>query len=581
MIAFLLVLLALPSLLATVAEECRGADCETNDWGLPVDLLERPLQTAEVLMDDGASSLIDTGMDAVRHIAEHSYDENQPVVGATPRPPKEDCPLANKKRGRSGGKTDNILRLFHWNVEWLFSPLSRRAKWQTLPEQQLARVMQCPEDWSPDVTECVTRPLSEALGGVANGERPETKFMPSCKSAASLEFVEGDAHDGCMRQWKRINDVSRWLNYFYTQLGFDLVTFSELDGCRSLSDVLAYSGLDQIGFDPFHIQGGDFRSNQQVGFASRIRPTKDLVTKLDGIKPGGFPVTQNPMCQKYKGVERGKDYDYSKIPEGIALNKYARMDINVNGQMISVINIHLKSIPSHSNSCMYREVEARILDEIIEKEIPDHHEIILVGDFNDFDDQAEETRDARHIHDPKGTAHPLQIPTSGFNATSPTVKVGYNPEDYFELDERSGELEISEDLQKDWAASWVFQIIRYGANGKRKGTNKQMWSLTPKIPQQERYTYIWRQRRSQLDHMLVSRNLYHAVTRFEILNDEAAKKGLPYIHANFGKDHHNQENPSDHYPLFAEFDIGKIGATAQRPFSASTAASWEEPMDID
>ncbi|CEM15965.1 unnamed protein product [Vitrella brassicaformis CCMP3155] len=448
MIAFLLVLLALPSLLATVAEECRGADCETIDWGLPVDLLERPLQTAEVLVDDGASSLI--------HIAEHSYDENQP------------------------------------NVEWLFSPLSRRAEWQTLPEQQLAKVMQCPEDWSPDATECVTRPLFEALGGVANGERPATKHMTVCKSAASLEYVEGDAHDGCMRQWKRINDVSRWLNYFYTQLEFDLVTFSELDGCRSLSDVLAYSGLDQVGFDPFHIQGGDFRSNQQVGFASRIRPTKDLVTKLDGIKPGGFPVTQNPMCQKYKGVERGKDYDYSKIPEGIALNKYARMDINVNGQMIS-------------------------------------------GDFNDFDDQAEETRDVRHIDDPKGTAHPLQIPFTGFNATSPTVKLGYNPEDYFE------EGEISKDLQKDWAVSWVFQIIRYGASGKRKGTNKEMWSLTPKIPQEQRYSYIFRERGSQLDHMLVSRNLYHAVTRFEILNDEAAKKGLPYIHANFGKDHHNQE----------------------------------------
>ncbi|CEM16632.1 unnamed protein product [Vitrella brassicaformis CCMP3155] len=291
--------------------------------------------------------------------------EEQPEL---PKPPKEECPENNKLV--SYEKTDDKLRILHWNIMWMFSPASLRASWQVEDEQLKNKVYQCPVFWQ-NVADCTERPEFEHP---ANGKRPKTKHQQSCGGkapkpdgwewyASQVQKVAKDVSKGTSKNQgvTCINQVSMHqsaanANYFNTNItkehgdGLDVISLSEIDGCHVLKDLLDLSGLDRNGFVPYHITGNDFRSYQQVGFLSRINPVEPITTTRKSMTGSEFPATVNPLCQKFSGVERGREFNYKEEREGIGLNKVARMDVNVKGIPITILTIHLKSIPTRMHT---------------------------------------------------------------------------------------------------------------------------------------------------------------------------------------------------------------------------------------
>uniref|UniRef100_A0A7S1KJJ4 Endonuclease/exonuclease/phosphatase domain-containing protein n=1 Tax=Vitrella brassicaformis TaxID=1169539 RepID=A0A7S1KJJ4_9ALVE len=89
-----------------------------------------------------------------------------------------------------------------------------------------------------------------------------------------------------------------------------------------------------------------------------------------------------------------------------------------------------------------------------------------------------------------------------------------------------------------------------------------------------KFSYTWSGARSLLDHILVSQNLWKAITKVQPLNHRAAYKDvkasykdahLPFIKPPRRRDPTKKdewigrgENPSDHFPLYIEFDLTKL-----------------------
>ena len=63
------------------------------------------------------------------------------------------------------------------------------------------------------------------------------------------------------------------------------------------------------------------------------------------MPPSDFPVTSNEKCDKYSGHERGKDYNFKEQGD-IGLNKNVMLGVDVYGNKIALLTVHLKSIPN-------------------------------------------------------------------------------------------------------------------------------------------------------------------------------------------------------------------------------------------
>ena len=66
----------------------------------------------------------------------------------------------------------------------------------------------------------------------------------------------------------------------------------------------------------------------------------------------------------------------------------------INGMNVIIIGVHLKAFPNFPESCSKREAEALIIQKIILKYYK-NNEIIVIGDFNDFDNEIKDTENNR------------------------------------------------------------------------------------------------------------------------------------------------------------------------------------------
>lgn len=285
--------------------------------------------------------------------------------------------------------------------------------------------------------------------------------------------------EGCT--WHNESQAQEHLQYVYNAIydvNPDIVNFCEIEGCDELNalQTLLNDGTTNT-YNPYLIKGTDTATGQNVGMLTKIDPTKSLYRTEDKET---YPV-------------KGSDCGYTGDDETTGVSKHYISEFYINNMNIAIISAHLIAFPTVSTRCAKREAQATILQSKIYDYIQNGYEVIMMGDFNDFDNIVVD------MNDNIPTSHVLDI-----------LKGNNGP-----LAEKYSLTSIAENIpQKERFSEW------YDSDGNCNTQSKDDYSM--------------------IDHILVSDSLLDKVVYTDIYH---------------GYKEYCGKMDSDHYPVIVDFDF--------------------------
>ena len=104
-----------------------------------------------------------------------------------------------------------------------------------------------------------------------------------------------------------------------------------------------------------------------------------MISKVDPIASlyrtearKNYPI-QNTMC------------GYTGSPDNTLVSKHYISEFIINDIALAIIGIHLLAFPTDPYRCAKREAQALVIQDIIYYYMDMNYEVIVIGDFNDFD----------------------------------------------------------------------------------------------------------------------------------------------------------------------------------------------------
>ena len=173
--------------------------------------------------------------------------------------------------------------------------------------------------------------------------------------------------DGCT--WKNETAAQTHMNTVVKRvqsLNPDIINFCEIEGCDELNMLKAKLGPSYM---QYLKKGTDSSTGQNVGMLTRIDPSKSLYRTEDRYN---YPIP-------------GSKCGYTGPPSSSGVSKHYITEFEFGGMNIAFIAAHLVAIPTEASRCAQREAQASVLQTVIADYIQKDYEIIMLGDFNDFD----------------------------------------------------------------------------------------------------------------------------------------------------------------------------------------------------
>jgi endonuclease/exonuclease/phosphatase family metal-dependent hydrolase len=132
---------------------------------------------------------------------------------------------------------------------------------------------------------------------------------------------------------------------------------------------------------PYLKKGTDTSTGQNVGMLTRIDP---LVNLYRTEMKHSYPV-ENSKC------------GYTGAPGTTGVSKHYITEFQIHGLPIAFIAAHLLAIPTDIARCAQREAQASVLQYVIYDFIANGYEVIMLGDFNDYDAEVEDINNNKPI----------------------------------------------------------------------------------------------------------------------------------------------------------------------------------------
>jgi len=149
----------------------------------------------------------------------------------------------------------------------------------------------------------------------------------------------------------------------------DLINFCEVEGCDELN--MLNDRLNDSSYTTYLKKGTDSSTGQNVGMITRVDPLTDLYrTEL-----------------KYNYPIPNSNCGYTGTNGSSGVSKHYITEFKSNGYDIAFISAHLLAIPTDPARCAQREAQASVLQNVIYNYINKGYEVIMLGDFNDYDGQ--------------------------------------------------------------------------------------------------------------------------------------------------------------------------------------------------
>jgi exonuclease III len=172
---------------------------------------------------------------------------------------------------------------------------------------------------------------------------------------------------GCT--WKNQSAAESHMNYvsnIIKDINPDIINFCEVEGCDELN--ILKGELDDNSYNPYLLKGTDTSTGQNVGMLTRVDPIRNLYRSE----------------MKYNYPIAGSKCGYTDTGS-TGVSKHYITEFNFNNIDVAFISAHLIAIPTEASRCAQREGQAVILQSIIADYIGRNYEVIMMGDFNDFD----------------------------------------------------------------------------------------------------------------------------------------------------------------------------------------------------
>jgi exonuclease III len=184
-----------------------------------------------------------------------------------------------------------------------------------------------------------------------------------------LDYYNASNCPGSGCTWKNETEAETHLSYVahvIQDLNPDILNLCEVEGCDELNMLVETLGKDYV---PYLIKGTDTSTGQNVGLITKIDPIIDLYrTEEREIYP-----IPNSTC------------GYTGSPTSAGVSKHYITEFKIQNVNIAFISAHLIAIPTDSARCAQREAQALVLQQVIIDYIQIDYEVIMIGDFNDYD----------------------------------------------------------------------------------------------------------------------------------------------------------------------------------------------------
>jgi exonuclease III len=173
--------------------------------------------------------------------------------------------------------------------------------------------------------------------------------------------------NGCT--WVNSSEAQIHMDYVsnvINELQPDTINICEVEGCDELQEIIHRTTTDYV---PYLVKGTDSATGQNVGILTKIDPIINLYRTEDRIE---YPIP-NSTC------------NYNGTTGTYGVSKHYITEMKINNINIALIGAHLLAFPTDKQRCVEREAQSQVLQNIIHDYIQKHYEIIVAGDFNDFD----------------------------------------------------------------------------------------------------------------------------------------------------------------------------------------------------
>lgn len=181
--------------------------------------------------------------------------------------------------------------------------------------------------------------------------------------------------DGCT--WKNqthsidhLNHVSKVIN----DMRPDIINICEIEGCDELNFLINNTSKDYNGY---LVKGTDTSTGQNVGMLTKIDPIDNLY-RTD---------------EKYSYPIEGSECGYNGEGTTTVSKNYITY-FNWNDIKIAFISIHLLAYPTRDDRCSKREGQSKVIESEIIKNVNNGYEILVIGDFNDYDEKVLDLNDS-------------------------------------------------------------------------------------------------------------------------------------------------------------------------------------------
>lgn len=153
-------------------------------------------------------------------------------------------------------------------------------------------------------------------------------------------------------------------------LDADVVLLVEVEN-REVMQLLIEESLSDLSYEAYFVQGQDMFTGQDVGLLSRV--PIEYIGRTDERAPVGV----------------------SNSTYGVSKNLYARLNLGV--VPTTIIGLHFLARPDDPTRLEKREAQAAVISQLVEQEIEAGRAVVVLGDFNDFDDEVLDIRGSQPI----------------------------------------------------------------------------------------------------------------------------------------------------------------------------------------
>jgi len=185
--------------------------------------------------------------------------------------------------------------------------------------------------------------------------------------------------NGCT--WKNVSEAEKHMDFIAKRIqdiNPDIINFCEVEGCDELN--LLKDKLDGS-YMPYLKKGTDTGTGQNVGMLTRVDPLTDLY--------------RNELKYTYPIPE--SKCGYAGLSSSSGVSKHYITEFMFNGLNVAFISAHLIAIPTDSARCAQREAQASVLQTVIFDYVSRDYEIIMIGDFNDYDAEINDVNNNKPI----------------------------------------------------------------------------------------------------------------------------------------------------------------------------------------